>query len=63
MSICQPKIYPIVNGYGEHDARKCVVFLRFLLLYLFKMMPSPYTAQVRPWANSQAKPCGSERDM
>jgi hypothetical protein len=35
-----------------------VVFLQFHVLYLFSVMRYPYTAQVRPWADTEAKPCG-----
>ena len=35
-----------------------VVFLRFHILDLLSMTCYLYTVQIRPWADSQAKPCG-----
>lgn len=48
-------MYRKLNGYGYKDKKK-LVFLRFHLLYLCNMMRHLYTAQVRSWVDSQAKP-------
>jgi len=40
-----------------------MVFLRFDMLYLFKITCCPYTAQVLLCADSQAKPYGGECGM
>jgi len=36
-----------LNGYGDNKAKN-VIFLRFHLLYLFKITRCPYTTHVRP---------------
>jgi hypothetical protein len=41
--------------FTEIVTRQCVTFLRFHVLYLFNVMPYPYTAQVWPWADNEAK--------
>jgi hypothetical protein len=45
---------------GRKWSKEYVVFLRFDLPYLFNMLCYAYTAQVCPWADSQAKPCADE---
>lgn len=43
--------------FKEIKMPKNVVFLLFHILYLFNVVCYPYTKQVHPWADSQAKPC------
>lgn len=42
---------------------KNMVFLPSHVLYLFIVMRYSYTAQVRPWADTDAKPCRGARAM
>ena len=60
----KPPIYlqSKLNSYEDYDA-KMMVFLQFYVLYMFSMMRYAYTAQVHPWADSQAKSYGSECAM
>jgi hypothetical protein len=45
----------------KYQCEKNVVCLRFRLLYLYIVKSYPYTAQVCPWADSEAATYGGER--